>query len=381
MAKTAADYQNDATNRYNELVSQYGGADKLPANIWTTDPKLVAAHEGVVAAKARSNETYNSSTGTWSAGDSGDKVVKTSGKTRGDYQADAEDDAADAIRSSLGGSTYETMSDDEIRQYAENLSNMKYDAAIQALRGQGDTLKSDYDSALSELDAMYGNRQAIAEAAIDKAGKQARDEAIARGGQRGGLETYIENNLDKQIMSDLANTENQIMAKKNTLRSSFDTSMKNNLAVIQQAIADKGSYAASTVFDTKANQADKAAYYDLANNQLMAPYLMETVSQKRANDNEETALNGYNATGKDYGSVTSNSKIDAAIKALQNRAGDIYNGLSAAEKANPNVWTQNSALADLHNQVAQLQGNNKTYDSVTGKWTTLDNMLNSYGVV
>lgn len=343
------------------------------------------AHDYVVREKAKQgNATYDPVTGRWSDQDYGDKPSggsSSSGKTRRDYQREAEEDSAADIRAALGsGSEFEAMSDEEIEAFAKNLANIRYDAAIQALRGNADTLRSDYEGAIGELDAIYSNRKANAEALMEQAGAKARDEAIARGGQRGGLETYIENNLDKQIMSNLNQAENEIMAKKNTLRGAYDSSIKNNLAAINQALADKGSFIASTIADTKMGQADKSAYYANLNNSLMAPYLMETANQKRGSDQAEWALTGYSPDGKDYGSVTSNNNIQSAIAALQKQAGDTYNSLSAAEKANPNVWTQNPILSSLHNQVAQLQGNNATYNPSTGKWTTLDNLLNSYGI-
>jgi hypothetical protein len=181
-------------------------------------------------------------------------------------------------------------------------------------------------------------------------------------------------------MGNLNQAENEIMAKKNTLRGGYDAAVTSNLAAIQQALSDKGNFQAATAFDTRAGQADKSAYYANLNNQLMAPYMMETANQKRGSDQAEWALSGYSPNGQDYGSVTSNNSAASAIAALQKKAGDTFNGLSAAEKSNPNVWTQNPALSGLHNQVAQLQGNNATFNTATGKWTTLDSLLNSYGI-
>ena len=347
----------------------------------------VEAHDYVVQQKAKEGgASYDPVSGQWSDQDygGGSKTSSTTtsgGKSRKDYQADAEGNAAAAIKAAFGDSgNFKGMSDDEIASYADNLSKVRYDAAIQALRGNSNLLKSQYEGAVGELDALYGGRKANAEALMVKAGEQARDEAIARGGQRGGLETYIENNLDKQIMGNLNQAENEIMAKKNTLRGGYDAAVTNNLAAIQQALSDKGNFQAATAFDTRAGQADKSAYYANLNNQLMAPYMMETANQKRGSDQAEWALSGYSPNGQDYGSVTSNNNVASAIAALQKKAGDTFSGLSAAEKSNPNVWTQNSALSGLHNQVAQLQGNNATFNTATGKWTTLDNLLNSYGI-
>lgn len=343
------------------------------------------AHDYVVQQKAKQGgATYDSVSGKWSDqkyGDDSGSPTKGSGKTNADYQKSAEKSAAKDIRAALGGGeAYDAMSDDEIMDYAANLSQTRYDAAIQALRDQGGALKTDYEGALGELEAMYANREAMAKGLIDKAGAQARDEAIARGGQRGGLETYIEEKLDKQIMGDLANTENQIMAKKNSLRGAYDQSTKANMNALNQALLDKGAFQASTAFETKAGQADKSAYYKNAQNQWIAPYLMETANQARGSDLDEVKTYGYKSTGQ-FNSPTAQSSLDSAIAALQKQAGDTYNSLSAADKANPNIWTQNQTLSSLHNQVAGLQqGSGRQYDPIAGKWSTLDKTLAAYGL-
>lgn len=267
----------------------------------------------------------------------------------------------------LTGKPYDAMTQKEADKYASDLANSKFDAAISALKGQGALLKTNYEGAVGEIDAMYGNRQQVAQGLMDEVAVQSKEGAIARGGGRGGLETYLAEKGNKQVMAQLAQTENEMMAKKNSLRGSFDASTTNNLTAIQQALSDKGSFQSATAFEAFTGDKDKGAQYAYQNNALMAPYMSETANQARTSDREEEAL---------YERKPDNSMVTGLREYFNNLHGGV--GWSGGMTTLTGAGGKQASLSD-----ADLKGAGLTLadGKYSGSQGSLDALFKKYNLV